>query len=129
MAPLYNGAVKDATRTNLERRREELLGRLHALPNLMRGSVYERWHKCGRRGCGCAGDGPKHLTRQLTVTLHGRTHTRYVRVDEVAQVQGQIAAYDELWGIVEALTAVNLELLRGTHPGGRAKRRRKRRAG
>ena len=118
---------KNATRDDLERRRAEWLGRLHALPNLMRGSVYERWHKCGRRGCGCAGDGPKHLTRQLTVTLRGRTHTRYVRVGDVEQVQAQIAAYEELWAIVEGLTAVNLELLRGTHPGGRAPRTRKRR--
>ncbi len=127
-APSYNRAVKGATRADLERRRDDLLGRLRALPNLMRGSVYERWHKCGRPGCGCAGGGPKHLTRQLTVTLQGRTHTRYVRVDDVEQVQAQIAAYDELWAIVEALTAVNLELWRGTHPGGRAPRTRKRRA-
>src|SRR3989304_6300507 len=91
-------------------------------PNLMRGSVYERWHKCGRRGCGCAGDGPKHLTRQLTVTLGGRTQTRYVRVGEVEPVQALIAAYEELWAIVNGLTAVNLALLRGAHPGGRRRR-------
>jgi hypothetical protein len=63
----------------------------------------------------------------LTVTLHGRTQTRYVRVDDVAQVQAQIAAYEALWAIVEGLTVVNLELWRGTHPGGRAGTRRKRR--
>jgi hypothetical protein len=119
--------VKGATREELERRREALLGRLHAVPNLMRGSVYERWHKCGRPGCGCAGDGPKHLTRQLTVTLGGRTQTRYVRVGEVEQVQALIAAYTELWTLVNELTAVNLALMRGTHPGGRARRPRKRR--
>lgn len=117
-----------ATKPDLERRRDTLLARLRALPNLMRGSVYERWHKCGRAACGCAGEGPKHLTRQLTVTLGGRTHTRYVRVDEVEQVQAQIAAYHALWGLVEELTAVNLELLRGTHPGGRAPRGKGRRA-
>lgn len=119
--------MRAGTRLDLERRRDALLARLQALPNLMRGTVYERWHKCGRAACGCAGDGPKHLTRQLTVTLRGRTHTRYVRVDDVAQVQAWLAGYQALWAIVEELTAVNLELLRGTHPGGRA--RRKRRAG
>lgn len=119
--------MKGATRADLGRRRDELLGQLHALPNLMRGSVYERWHKCGRVGCGCAGDGPKHLTRQLTVTLGGRTQTRYVRVGEVEQVEALIAAYTALWGLVNELTAVNLALMRGTHPGGRAKRTRRRR--
>ena len=124
---MYKGAVKGATREELERRREALLGRLHAVPNLMRGSVYERWHKCGRRSCGCAGDGPKHLTRQLTVTLGGRTQTRYVRVGEVEQVQAWLAAYAELWTLVNELTAVKRALLRGAHPGGRAPRPRKRR--
>jgi hypothetical protein len=117
-----------ATKLDLERRRDALLARLHALPNLMRGSVCERWQKCGRATGGCAGDGPKHLTRKPTVTLGGRTHTRYVRVDEVEQIQAQIATYHALWGIVEELTAVNLELLRGTHPGGRAPRRKRRQA-
>lgn len=117
--------MKAVSRLDLERRRGALLARLHALPNLMRGSVYERWHKCGRAACGCAGDGPKHLTRQLTVTRGGRTHTRYVRVDEVEQVQAQIATYHALWAIVEELTAVNLELLRGRHPGGRPPRQRR----
>jgi len=125
---LYKGAVqKGATRIDLEQQRAALLSRVHALPNLMRGSLYERWHKCGRPGCGCAGDGPKHLTRQLTVTLGGRTQTRYVRVGEVEQVQALLAAYAELWTLVNDLTAVNLALLRGTHPGGRATRARTRR--
>ena len=118
--------MKGATQSELERRRDALLGRLHALPNLMRGSVYERWRKCGRRGCLCAEDGPKHLTRQLTVTLGGRTQTRYVRVGAVKPVQALIAAYDELWTIVNELTTVNLALVRGTHPGGRARRKRRR---
>jgi hypothetical protein len=121
MARLYKGAMKASRRADLEQRRAALLGRLQALPNLMRGTVYERWHKCGRAACGCAGTGPKHLTRQLTVTLGGRTHSRYVRVEEVEQVQAQIATYHELWGIVNALTAVNLALLRRA-PAGRKQR-------
>ena len=113
----------DAARHRLEQQREALLARLHALPNLMRGAVYEKRHKCGRASCVCAQGGPKHPTRQLTVTLAGRTHTRYVRQEEVAQVQAWLATYEELWALVNALTAVNLELLRGTHPGGRPPQR------
>jgi hypothetical protein len=71
----------------------------------------------------CATGGPKHPTRQLTVTLRGRTRTRYFRLGEVAHVQALIAAYQALWAIVEELTAVNLALLRGHHPGGPAGRR------
>ena len=63
--------------------------------------------------------GPKHPTRQLTVTLRGATHSRYVRLEEVAHLQALIATYEELWAIVNALTAVNLALLHSAPPAGR----------
>ena len=110
-----------------EQRRDALLHRLRQFPNLMRGTVYERLRKCGRRSCTCAGkEGPKHTTRQLVVNLKGRVHTRYVRTGEMEKVQALVAAYAELWEIVTELTEVNLELLRGEHPGGRFRRGKKR---
>ena len=130
MDPLYKGSMyKWLTTGELEQQRDALLARLHALPNLMRGSVYERPRKCGRATCACAGAGPKHTTRQLTVTLGRKTHTRYVRRGEVEAVHALIVTYQEPWALVEALTAVNLELLRGVHPGGARGRGRARRKG
>jgi hypothetical protein len=110
--------MKSPRLVRLEQRRDALLARLHALPNLMRGTVYEKLRKCGRATCACARGGPKHPTRQLTVTLGGRTRTRYVRRGEREQVEALIATYHALWAIVDELTAVNLALLRGQHPGG-----------
>ncbi|MFH1568107.1 MAG: DUF6788 family protein [Gemmatimonadota bacterium] len=111
-------------RRRLEHEREALLARLHALPNLMRGSLYERQRKCGRASCACAQGGPKHPTRQLTVTLDGATRSRYVRLEEVAPVRALLATYEELWALVNALTAVNLALLHSTPPPGRTPPRR-----
>lgn len=108
--------MTDAQRRRLEQQRDALLARLHALPNLMRGSVYERWRKCGRASCACAQGGPKHRGRQLTVTLRGTTHTRYVRHEEVAPLRQLLAAYAALWAIVDDLTAVNLALLHSAPP-------------
>ena len=82
----------------------------------MRGSVYGRGRKSGRASCSCARGGPKHPSRQLTVTLRGTTHTRYVRHEEVAPLQQLLAAYAELWAIVDDLTAVNLALLHSAPP-------------
>ena len=120
----YITSMSAVQRRRLEQQRDALLARLHTLPNLMRGSVYERGRKCGRATCACASGGPKHPTRQLTVTLDGATRSRYVRLEELAQVRGLIATYEELWTIVNALTAVNLALLHGPPPRGRAPRRR-----
>jgi hypothetical protein len=116
--------MTDAQCRRLEQQRDALLARLHALPNLMRGSVYERLRKCGRASCACAQGGPKHPTRQLTVTLRGATHSRYVRLEEVAHLQALIATYEELWAIVNALTAVNLALLHSAPPARRTPRPR-----
>ena len=120
----YITSMTDAQRRRLEQQRDALLARLHTLPNLMRGSVYKRLRKCGRASCACAQGGPKHPTRQLTVTLGGATRSRYVRLEELTQVRGLIATYEELWAIVNALTAVNLALLHGEPAAGRAPRRR-----
>ena len=123
MDPCEKGSMTTTRLSRLEARRDALLDRRHALPHLMRGSLYLRQRKCGRATCACAHGGPKHPTRQLTVTLGGRTRTRSVRQEEWDQVQVLLAAYRELWALVDALTAVNLALLRGQHPGGPAGRR------
>ena len=111
--------MTDLQRRRLEQQRDALLARLHALPNLMRGSLYERLRKCGRASCVCATGGPKHPGRQLTVTLRGATHTRYVRLEEVAELRALLATYEELWTIVNDLTAVNLALLHSARPRAR----------
>lgn len=116
--------MTETQRHRLEQQRDALLARLHALPNLMRGSVYARLRKCGRASCACAQGGPKHPSRQLTVTLRGTTHTRYVRHEEVAPLQRLLATYHELWVIVDDLTAVNLALLHSAPPSGRPPTRR-----
>ncbi len=119
----YITSMTDTQRRRLEQQRAALLARLHALPNLMRGSLYERLRKCGRASCACAQGGPRHTTRQLTVTLGGATRSRYVRLEEMARVQALLATYEELWAIVNELTAVNLALLHSEGPGGHASTR------
>ena len=126
MDPLYKGSMDASIRAALERQRDALLARLQGLPHVRRGSVYERPRQCGRPTCACATGGPKHRTRQLTVTLKGTTHTRNVRRGEVERVQALIAGDHTLWAIVAGLTAGNLALLRGAHPGGRSRPRQRR---
>ena len=79
-------------RSQLEAKRERLLGELHQLPDLMRGKVFERERKCGRASCPCASGGPRHPGLQLTVNLGGRTRTRYVRRGEREVVEAKVAA-------------------------------------
>ena len=98
-------------RERLERRRTALLAEVHGLPNLMRGTLYERQRKCGRASCTCASGGPRHPGLQLTVNQRGRTWTRFVRQSERATVEEWLRNYQRLWAIIEELTTINLELL------------------
>jgi len=109
-------------RRELERQRDALLAELRGLGNLMRGSIGEVGVKCGRPGCACA-QGVKHRKVHLSVNLHGRTRSCYLGREREALVAPLLAEYERAWRLINALTAVNLALLRGTHPGGPRRRR------
>lgn len=116
--------TKAATREELEPRRRTLLGPLRRLDNLMRGTIVERGVRCGRAACECA-QGEQHQKVYLSVNVRGRTQGAYLGQGRVAAVAPLIAEYQRAWGLINALTEVNLELLRGDHPGGRPRGRRR----
>ena len=105
------------TRIKLERQRDALLEELHGVGNLMRGTLVRTGVRCGRQGCVCE-TGEKHMKIHLSLNLHGRTRGCYVGGREEA-VGALLREYQRAWQIIEQLTEVNLELIRGEHPGGR----------
>ncbi len=109
-------------RQKLERQRDALLAELRGLGNLMRGTIGTVGVKCGRSGCSCA-QGEKHRKIHLSVNLHGRTRSCYLGHEREALVTPLIAEYERAWRLINDLTAVNLTLLRGTHPGGAPRQR------
>ena len=109
-------------RRRLEQQRDALIAQVRGVGNLMRGTVIQVGVKCGRPGCECEG-GEKHQKVHLSVNLGGRTQGCYLGQARAALVVPLIAEYQRAWRVINELTAVNLELLRGTHPGGRARRK------
>jgi|GEM_PF-3142467 len=107
----------------LEKKRDALPEQLHGLGNLMRGTLVQTKVKCGRKGCICE-TGEKHVKIHLSLNLHGRTRGCYIdgREEAVAPLIGE---YQRAWHIIEQLTEVNLELIRGNHPGGRRSKKRR----
>ena len=106
----------------LEGQRDALIEQLHGLGNLMRGTLSRARVQCGRKGCECE-DGWKHEKVHLLLHFRGRTRTRYVSREREPEVGALLSEYQRAWQIIEELTAVNLELLRGKHPGGRQGRK------
>lgn len=93
----------------LEQRRQDLLAQLAKLGDLRPGSLVQSYTKCGRASCTCAqegarGHGPRWI---LTSKVDGKTRTRAIPPQALAQTQAQIAECQRLRQLVAELIAVS----------------------
>src|SRR5471030_3500031 len=97
----------------LRRRRQALLRQLPPLKEILRGSLIERYKRCGRPGCKCA-DGPGHGPKYyLSVSHPGlRTQMDYVPQADYTDVTERLANYHRDREIIEEICEINRELLR-----------------
>ncbi len=95
--------------------REALCRRLPDLRQVLRGTLIERYRRCGDQTCHCArpgdpGHGPAHL---LMVTLGpGKTTVVYVPVKHREKVKEWVENFREAREILEKISTMNRELLR-----------------
>src|SRR6202142_4509128 len=105
--------MEDIPSPTLRRRRAQLLKQMPALETLLRGSLIERYKRCGKPGCKCAagpGHGPKYY---LSVSYPGRRpQMDYVPQESHAQAAEFLANYHRTREILEAICEINRELLR-----------------
>ena len=96
----------------LRKRRRALLRQLPPLQAILRGSLIERYKRCGKPGCKCAdgrGHGPKYY---LSVSYPGlRPQMDYVPQESYAQAAEFLANYHRAREILEAICEINRELL------------------
>ncbi|MCK5803876.1 MAG: hypothetical protein KAI66_13630 [Lentisphaeria bacterium] len=104
--------LKNRSTGVLRRRRTLLLKQFPPLDAILRGSLIERYKRCGKPGCRCArgrGHGPKFY---LSVTHPGsRPQMEYVPQGYQQQVTEQLGNYRRLRAILEEICAINTELL------------------
>ena len=97
----------------LRKRRVQLLQKLPPLEQMLRGSIIERYLRCGKPGCKCAqgkGHGPKYY---LSVSIPGlRPQMDYVPQADYEQVSQYLSNHQRLRQIVEEICEINRELLR-----------------
>ena len=97
----------------LRRRRHALLHQLPPLKAILRGSLIERYKRCGKPGCKCA-EGPGHGPKfYLSVSRPGsQPQMDYVPQEVHAQAAELVANYHRAREILEAISEINRELLR-----------------
>lgn len=104
-------------------RRRRLLKRLPPLEEVLRGSILRRTLRCGKPGCHCA-EGDGHPAVYLSVTFPGgRTEQISLPPDLVPQAEAWVANYHTWWTVLEAVSAINRDLLRAARTRSRSRRR------
>ena len=98
----------------LRQRRQALIKQLERLePFILRGSLIERFKRCGKPGCKCArgpGHGPKYY---LSISQPGaRPEMDYVPADYSQQVSEYLHNFQQVRQLLEQICNINHELLR-----------------
>ena len=97
----------------MQRERKRLLGELSEISLVLRGSYLERFSTCSRPGCSCH-EGKRHGPRSYVVVTRDKVQRQvYVPQGQVEVVRRGIAGYHRLLEIVDRITSINLELMRG----------------
>lgn len=114
----------DKNRT-LDRQRKCLIETLPPFDKIVRGTVFERRHTCGKDYCHCA-DGEKHRSFYLTVTLSpGETEQISLPRELVPEVRQWVENYQKLKEVLEDIYEINRKVIRIE----REKTKRKRKKG
>jgi hypothetical protein len=105
--------IRKTTAAALRKQRNALVRQLPPIESILRGSLIERYKRCGKPGCKCAagpGHGPKYY---LSVSYPGqRPQMDYVTQEAYGQTVGFLANYHRAREILERICEINRELLR-----------------
>ncbi len=97
----------------LRQRRELLLQEIPPFDAVLRGSLIERYKRCGKPGCKCA-QGPGHGPKYYLSVSHSNEHPsmEYVPQAHHARTVECLGNYRRIRQILDELCAINRELLR-----------------
>ena len=78
----------------------------------MSDSLYKQYNVCGKPGCRCKADPPqKHGPYyQVSFTWQGKSHSEFVRREDLAMVRQQLGTYQRFRSLVDTWIATALEL-------------------
>lgn len=98
----------------LEARIAKIKAALAAVGALRPGTLSAQYNVCGKPGCRCKANPPqKHGPYyQVSFTWQGKSHSEFVRREEVAAVRQQVRNYRRLRSLVDAWIGAALELSR-----------------
>ena len=108
----YIDAQMNARMRTLERRIEKVKKQLAQLGDLRVGSVSKQYNICGTTGCRCKASPPrKHGPYyQLSFARKGKSSSRFVRRENLEDVQEQVSNYRRLRKLIDTWIDLATEL-------------------
>ncbi|MEO8185635.1 MAG: DUF6788 family protein [Deltaproteobacteria bacterium] len=102
------------TLEQIDRRIGEIKRALTQLGPLRPGSISRQYNICGTPGCRCKADPPeKHGPyHQLNFTWRGRSHTEFVREQDLAAVAAELDSYRQLRALNDEWIDLGIERAR-----------------
>lgn len=114
-ADSYVIAIGSMTSARIQHRIAQLQQQLLTLGPLHPGSISEQYNICGTPGCRCkdSKDPQKHGPYyQLSFTWRGKSSSRFVRPEQIAEVRAKVANYKRLRELVNEWVALAVQLER-----------------
>lgn len=111
--------LKRTSTLALRQRKAHLLRSFELSPQVLHGSLIERFLKCGKANCRCHTGGPKHgpflyLNRCFA---KGQMQSLLLKSpDQIAQARQSVAAYAHVQLVLDEISQINHELLRRGEP-------------
>jgi len=109
----YKHALTEKSTRALRARRRSLARSLPDVEGLISGAVVEQGRRCGKEGCRCTrGELHGPYTYVVLPREGGRTKTVYVPAAAATAVRAGAALSVSVRGVIEEISAINVELLR-----------------
>ena len=104
--------------SELKKSRKELLKRLVKLENMIHGSCFKRYLKCGRADCACHTTGEKHGPIMcLGLFEKGQPRQQYVPKSLEEEALKAVSEYNEALDLIDQISRINRQLLKEKSPG------------
>ena len=94
---------------NPVKKRNDLLKKLAQFPEFVRGSITSVCSTCNRARCICSKKSSSMAYRLTYKDSKQKTHSVYVKKDQLPRMQKMIANYAQLRKLIEQLVEVNIE--------------------
>jgi hypothetical protein len=103
----------------LRQRKARLLRSFELPPHILHASLVERFLKCGKANCQCHSDGPKHGPFFYLNRCFGKGKMQSLLLkspDQIDQARLSVAAYGQVFQVLDQISQINHELLRRGEP-------------